>query len=262
MLLADEAVVVSPWTDVGGLAADLGMLHELHGGPVFCTHVGELPAVELSGVPAVYCDPSIAYQISSKDRLYDLLDGIVELPQRVDYGDLRPGPWVVKPDRGSGSAGLFRTSSELLVDAALSDDYLVVQREIRGRSEWDAVCFVDAGELVGAVVTVFDRMRGGIGTRWLTIPPDPVLPTLADIAVHLGLHGIVNMHGWLGDPIILCEINPRPSTGIEIAQHAGVDCLELYENWCDGVTPSRRDILNYRSGVRVERHFTSITRSS
>jgi len=171
-----------------------------------------------------------------------------------------PGPWVVKPRFGRGSRDVYAVDDQGELAWALRRvPDPIVQTRLAGR-EFTVDCLVGRdGVLVGAVPRWRVEVKAGISTKGLTFADGPLVALTADLLAALGLQGVANVQGFVGDDgaVSFVEVNPRFSGGLPLALAAGADLVGEYLQAVLG-RPIRPERLRYRSGVTMCRHYEEV----
>jgi hypothetical protein len=209
--------------------------------------IEELSQWQVEGVKFITTNPATARLVASKSRVYELLAGVIPVPERYT-ADTVVFPAYAKPDVGAGTRGhrLVRNRQEF--DAALHDG-LILTEYLPGQ-EFTVDCIND---LQGRLLFCGPRLRGQIGrgialgTKALAAPQ--IEAYIRTIAEHITIEG-----PWFaqfkmnrsGQPTLL-EINARVGGSMTLARLAGVNipllALFLYHGYQVEIPANVPDVL-------------------
>ena len=193
---------------------------------------------DLAGAVLITSSPEVCRITQSKRRTYEFLDGIVPTPTVFNGPPWTEFPVFVKPDRGHGSQGARKISTQTQLLVALEDDpELLVCEYLPGR-EFTVDCF-SKGD--GSLLYCRGRIRGvpraGI-SMVSSFVEDQRFETIAQsILARLPMRG-----GWffqvkeaLDGQLKLLEIAPRIAGTMALSRVSGVNLpeLSLYEQLGD-----------------------------
>jgi predicted ATP-grasp superfamily ATP-dependent carboligase len=166
-----------------------------------------------------------------------------------------PGPFVVKPVRGSGSRGLAYCDR-----AGLAESWrpgCLIQERAAGEG-WGVSCLMSAG---GEVLALFTHRRlreypptGGPSTLRESARDRDLEEAAVKLLRHIGWSGVAMVEFKKGpDGWRLMEINPRFWGSLALADDAGVNFPLLLVKWARGekVAP----VLDWNVGVRTRVFF-------
>jgi carbamoyl-phosphate synthase large subunit len=170
-------------------------------------------------------------------------------------------PWIVKPRFGRGSRDVYAVDrrDELRWALARVPD-AIVQTRLDG-DEFTVDVLIDRdGSLAGAVPRWRLQTRGGISICGRTFRDDALLEHVQALIGAIGLQGPANVQGFrraADGAWFLVEVNPRFSGALPLSLAAGADLVGEYLRAILGF-PIRRELLDYRSGVTMVRHFEEV----
>jgi carbamoyl-phosphate synthase large subunit len=170
------------------------------------------------------------------------------------------GPWIVKPRFGRGSRDVYPVDDPAeLAWACRRVDQPIVQTRVRGR-EFTLDLLVDRdGRLAGAVPRWRLETQAGISTKGRTFCDDRLTEIARRVVATYSLRGAANLQGFVtdDDDIVVIEVNPRFSGGLSLSLAAGADLIGEFVRGTLGMT-IRPELLQYRSGVTMVRHYTEL----
>jgi carbamoyl-phosphate synthase large subunit len=175
-----------------------------------------------------------------------------------------PGPWIVKPVSGRGSAGVVAVDNETEVRFLLgSRAGLIAQTRLPGR-EWTCdLLIAPDGARVVAVPRWRDRTRGGISVKGSTFEDRSEIAAVSDLCFRtcevVGLTGPACVQGFVGDDgfVTVVEVNPRFSGGLPLTIASGADVVDVYTRL---LLDRHGDPggVSWHRGVRMGRYFAEV----
>ena len=171
-----------------------------------------------------------------------------------------PGPWIVKPRFGRGSRGVTMARTRTAVKAAVAGDVeMIVQKQMEGR-EFTADCLLDPEGRVAVVVPRWRlATRGGISVVGETFRHSGVDRAARRTLTSLGLRGPACVQGFVtpDNHVVIIEVNPRFSGGLDLTLGAGADVVGQYLRMIAGLPIDVRR-LDWLEGTRMVRGFHTL----
>ena len=191
-------------------------------------------------------------------------------------GDRPAGPpWIVKPARGSASAGVQSVGSvEGLEPLRELGEGWIVEERARGAEHTIHVYVDRRGRCLTAVPCKRLEVRAGEVSKGLTVRHEGMIEAARRIAEGLpGARGPLNVQGFLDDEDVfrLTEINARFGGGYPLVDRAGAPFAQWliaeaagrtveppFDGWEDDLAMLRYDDAAFVSGSRLRERESSV----
>ena len=258
--LADVGGVI-PTADDPCLSFTLsGFAHLHHATALISTIPAEMGALDSIDIPHWFASPATINLCCDKLAFYGACSVAgVPVPQTTTdmSGADVPGPWVAKPNNGSGSRDVHFVDDLDEILGFWHTDF-IMQTRLTGREFTADVLVWHDGTIVVAVPRWRNKTRGGISTNGETFAHTDLINKLQHLMSTLHYTGICNVQGFIdGDDINFIEVNPRFSGGLPLSLAAGADLVGQYLRGIHRL-PLERHNIHYKKGVRMMRHFSEV----
>lgn len=267
LFLADASVVVPSAVQPEELVGAVAVAVAEHGvDAIVCTVAEEMGALsagrDVLGAPVWLPPPDAVARCLDKYEFSHVLQRAgLSTPATAlgrDHSAVTevPGPWIVKPRWGRGSRDVFAVDNcrDLAWPCRRMVDP-IVQHRVAGREFTVDVLTDRSGRVVGAVPRWRMECKAGISTKGRTFTDAEVVKTVAGVIAAVGLEGVANVQGFVGDEgVVIVEVNPRFSGGLPLSIAAGADLVGEFVRATrgDALDP---DALTFRPGVTMTRHL-------
>lgn len=209
-----------------------------------------------------YCFPRSLLPLAlDKKLLTDLIHG----PTKTSGNSM----YVVKPRFGRGSKNVFVTSNKRIVEAALEDKELVVQRKFEGQ-EYTIDCFVVPDQDVELILPRARLSASSVSTVGMLDKNSDLIKQVKQLIKGLGLEGYFNLQGfWASGCFNLIEINPRLAGSSVFCDYVGCDYLRSISRFFVGSFDGQTIMKNYEIQLAhldseniCERYYQTFWRNS
>jgi len=194
-----------------------------------CRIAEKLPARIISSPPHT-CEIT-----RSKSATYHALKGIVPTPELfLTATEIQEYPVIVKPDRGQGSSGVVKVSSEAALATALAATRDGIICEYLPGEEFTIDCFSDRERgVLYAAARQRRRIRNGISVNTVTCTLPETLTFAQRIGSTLGLRGawFFQLKRTHDSRLVLLEVAPRIAGAMAAHRITGVNfpLLSIFE---------------------------------
>lgn len=270
---ADASFAVPRCTDPGYVEALLELCSRERVGLLVPTIDPELPVLSEAterfaavGTRLVVSRPEVVALANDKRRTAEVLAGAgVPTPRTVSLEELRtdPGrlrwPVILKPNRGSASAGVRRLEAEAQLAAVAANGDLIAQECAEGREYTVNVFFSADGRLRCAIPHERLEVRAGEVSKGRTVRLASLQAAAERMATVLpGARGPLCFQAMVGagGEMVVFEINARFGGGFPLAHRAG----GVFTRWLLEESLGRTPVCSndWREGVTMLRYDAAV----